>query len=161
VGTQNYSVPFGAAQWLGSSDYTLQPDVTCDPSLGLKEHQYVNGSCFSLPPQGTQGWYNLPAVYGPAYYTSDLSVFKNFDLGGSRSMQFRISGFNFLNHPLYSFNSASLNDLTLVIGECPGCTPTTPTQAIQDAKISNAKTFGYTTAKDGVRIVELAFEYDF
>ena len=161
VGTKTYSVPFGAAEWLGSSDYTLQPDVTCNPALGLKQHQYVNGNCFSLPQQGTQGWYNLPAVYGPAYYTSDLSVFKNFGLGGSRSMQFRISGFNFLNHPLYSFNTASLNDLTLVIGECPGCTPTTPAQAIQDAKISNAKTFGYTTAKDGVRIVELAFEYDF
>ncbi|WP_169305908.1 MULTISPECIES: carboxypeptidase-like regulatory domain-containing protein [Acidobacterium] len=160
-GGKSTSVPFGAAEWLGSSDYTLQPIVTCNPALGLKKHQYVNGTCFSLPAEGTQGWYNLPAVYGPAYFTSDLSLFKNFSLGGARTMQFRISGFNFLNHPLYSFNSASLNDLNLIIGECPGCNPTTAAQALQDATISNASTFGYTTAKDGVRIVEMAFEYDF
>jgi hypothetical protein len=161
VGTQNVSVPFGAAEWLGTSDYNLQPDVKCNPALGLKNHQYVNGSCFSLPSMGTQGWYNLPAVYGPAYYTSDLTVFKAFGLGGSRSMQFRISGFNFLNHPLDSFNSASLSNLNLVIGECPGCVATTPAQAIQDATISNSDVFGYATSKDGVRIVELALTYDF
>ena len=160
-GTQSVSGSVGAAEWLGTSDYALQPDVTCNPALGLKKHQFVNGSCFSLPPMGTQGWYNLPAVYGPAYFTSDLTVFKRFDLGGSRSMQFRISGFNFLNHPLYSFNSASLNNLNLLIGNCPGCHATTPAQGIQNATITNSDIFGYTTAKDGVRIVELAFEYDF
>lgn len=160
-GGTTVSIPVGAGQWLGSSDYTLQPIVTCDPRIGLKRDQFVNGNCFGLPAMGTQGWWNLPDVHGPAYFKSDLSVFKDFKVSERQNMQFRLSGFNVLNHPLTSFNNNNLGVLSLQAGDCTGCTYTTPAQALQNATIINASTFGSTEFKTGVRIVELGFKYNF
>jgi len=47
------------------------------------------------------------------------------------------------------------------VENCTGCTATTPQQAIQNATISNASTFGSTAFRNGVRIVELGFKYNF
>jgi hypothetical protein len=162
VGTTEVSESIGSAVWLGSSDYTLQPTVTCSPHKGLKKDQFVNGSCFALPQIGTQGWWNLPDVHGPAYFKSDLSIYKDFKINERQNMQFRGSGFNFLNHPLTSFNNNNLGTMYLTAGEsCKTCQYTTITQAMQNATITNASTFGYTSYKNGVRIVELAFKYNF
>jgi hypothetical protein len=160
-GGQTVNIPVNASVWLGSSDYTLQPTVTCDPRTNLKKDQFVNGSCFALPQQGTQGWWNLPDNHGPAYFRWDLSVFKTFNMSERQNMQFRVSGFNFLNHPLTSFNNNNLNTLNLNVVNCTGCTATTPQQAIQNAAIGNASTFGSTAFRTGVRIVELGFKYNF
>jgi hypothetical protein len=161
VGTTSVSETIGAANWLGSSDYLLQPTVTCDPRKGLKKNQFVNGSCFALPALGTQGQWNLPDVHGPAYFKSDLSIYKDFKLNGRQNMQFRGSGFNFLNHPLTSFNNQNLGTLYLTAGDCTTCKYTSLSQALQNAAITNGSSFGYTSYKNGVRIVELAFKYNF
>lgn len=163
VGTAQLSVPVGAQQWLGSSDYSLQPVVTCNPRAGLHKDQFVNGNCFGLPAQGQQGWWNLPDVHGPAFFKADLTVTKDFTLGKQQNMQFRLSGFNFLNHPLTSFNNNNLGVLSLLVGNNCGtnCTYSTPTQALANATIINANTFGSTEFKNGVRIVELGFRYNF
>jgi hypothetical protein len=161
VGSTSVSIPVSAAEWLGSSDYTLQPTVTCDPSHGLKKDQYVNGSCFGIPALGSQGQWNLPDVHGPAYFKSDLSVYKDFTLSDRQNMQFRVSGFNFLNHPIASFNNNNLGSLNLAAGTCSTCTYTTPQQALAAVQITNTGSFGSTAFKSGVRIVELGFKYNF
>lgn len=160
-GTTTTNIPVNSSVWLGSSDYSLQPTVTCDPRANLKKDQFVNGNCFALPPQGTQGWWNLPDVHGPAYLSADLSVYKDFKVSERQSMQFRISGFNFLNHPLTSFSGNNLGSLDLSVGDCASCKYSTPQEAIQNATIINAKTFGSTAFRNGVRIMELGFKYDF
>lgn len=161
VGSTSIGLPIAGTEWLGSGDYTLQPVVTCDPRANLKKDQFINGNCFALPKVGTQGWWNLPDVHGPAYFKSDLSVYKDFTLTEGQTMQFRVEGFNFLNHPLTSFNNADLSTLSLQAGDCSSCKYTTPEQAIQNATIINAQTFGSTAYKNGVRILELAFKYNF
>ena len=167
AGGLSQSIPVAGAEWLGSSDYSLQPTVTCDPRSHLNKNQFVNGSCFGLPALGTQGWWNLPDVHGPAYFKWDMSVYKDFAITEKQKMQFRVSGFNFLNHPLTSFNNNNLGSLTLAAGDCwqPNLTScptyTTAAQALQNVGISNASNFGYAAYKNGVRIVELAFKYDF
>jgi hypothetical protein len=161
VGTTSVGTPIGGDEWLGTSDYTLQPTVTCDPRSGLKKDQFVKGSCFALPAIGTQGWWNLPSVHGPAYFKSDLSVYKDFKINERQNMQFRISGFNFLNHPLTSFNNTNLGSLSLQAGDCTTCKYATLSDALQNATITNADTFGSTAFRNGVRIVELAFKYNF
>jgi hypothetical protein len=159
-GTQ-VSIPLSAAVWLGSSDYTLQPTVLCDPRKGLQKNQFVNGSCFGLPAMGNQGQWNLPDVHGPVYFKSDLSVYKDITISGRQNMQFRLSGFNFLNHPLTSFNNINLSTLYLNAGDCTGCTYTTAGQALAGLSITNAASFGSTAFRNGVRIVELGFKYNF
>jgi len=103
-----------ASNVLGSGDLTLMPTLTCDPRQGLKANQYMNGACFSpwLTP-GSQGNYIFPTMTGPGFWNSDVSLFKNFTWGSSenKKLQFRIFGYNFLNHPNRTFisNDSGLN----------------------------------------------------
>ncbi len=147
--------------WLGSEDYTLQPNVTCDPRRGLKKDQYVNGACFALPAPGNQGWWNLPAVRGPAYFKWDMSVYKDFAISERQKLQFQLSGFNWLNHPLVSFYNQNATTLVLQAGDPIGSTYTSASQAATAATITNSSTFGSTAYKSGVRIVEFGVKYTF
>jgi hypothetical protein len=91
---------------LGTPDVNLMPKVICNPRSGLAAHQYVNGNCFAgFATPGQQGTYVFPTLHGPGFFNTDLSVFKNFTFGQSenKKLQFRISGYNFLNHPVNSF----------------------------------------------------------
>ena len=109
----------------------------------------MNGKCFGLPSSpGVNGPLTLPEVFGPAFFNSDLGMYKNFQLGekSQRKLQFRFNSYNFLNHPLTSFRSGSNN-----------------LNAIFDAntnKLSNPL-FGIATEKQGRRIVQLAIKFYF
>jgi hypothetical protein len=68
----------------------------------------MNGACFSpFVTPGQQGNYVWPVLTGPGFFNTDISVFKNFTMGQSESkkLQFRFSGYNFLNHPNRTFLS--------------------------------------------------------
>jgi len=172
---QTEGINVGAPEWLGSSDYLLQPTVTCDPRKGLHSallsgtqvsKQYINGACFGLPAQGTQGAWTLPDVHGPSYFSSDLSVFKDIQMNDRQQLQLRMSAFNFLNHPISSFNPSNLSALNLTFAD-PKCNTTTgagcvysESAAIAGLSLQNSG-FGYTPYKFGVRIVEFGVKYNF
>ena len=129
----------------GTPDLQLNPILTCNPASGLGQHQYLNPSCFAMPTTPGLGGPNiLPAIYGPAFFNSDLALFKNFYFTESRSLQFRVDGYNFLNHPLYSFVGS---DLSLSFN------PTT-------GKVNNPN-FGTATNTVGNRIIQLAVKFFF
>jgi hypothetical protein len=136
---------------LGTNAVQLNPLVTCNPNSGRSSHQFVNASCFAAPTVvGQNGPTLLPVSYGPAYFDWDMAIFKNFKISESKNLQFRINGYNFLNHALWSFPDA--NNLTL--------------QFVQDPFKGNAITqtnanFGKTTVKQGQRIVEFAVKFSF
>jgi hypothetical protein len=161
AGQTSYNIPMNGDTWLGSHDYSLQPTVTCDPRANRKNDQYVNGSCFGLPQAGSQGWWNLPDVHGPAYMRWDMSVYKDFKFSDRQNIQFRLSGFNFLNHPISSFANYNLSTLDLTAGDPSGSAYGTPQTAISGMQILNASNFGFTAYKYGQRIVELGFKYNF
>ena len=79
-----------------------------------------------------------------------MAVFKNFRITESKSLQFRVQGYNFLNHPLNSFPDSSNLTLNFVQNPANGyaITQTTPN-------------FGSTTVKQGQRIVEFAIKFFF
>ena len=130
---------------LGTPDIQLNPILTCNPTSHLGPHQFINPNCFSFPTQvGQNGPIVLPAIYGPAYFNWDLGLFKNFQISESKKLQFRINGYNFLNHPLWSFNGSHLN---------LGFDGTT-------GKL-NTPDFGMVTDKQGHRIVQLAVKFLF
>jgi hypothetical protein len=102
-------VPATPQDVLGSPDLTLMPKLICDPSKNLQPNQYINGACFApFATPGQQGTYIFPTLTGPGFFNSDLSVFKNFTWGASetKKLQFRMSGYNFLNHPNRTFINA-------------------------------------------------------
>ncbi len=131
---------------LGTPNIQLNPILTCDPTANLVSHQFVNANCFALPTQvGQNGPTILPAMYGPAFFNSDLALFKNFQIKESMKIQFRFNAYNFLNHPLWSFVNG--NNLNL------GYDPNT-------LKVNTAN-FGTTTQKEGHRVVQLALKFYF
>jgi hypothetical protein len=130
---------------LGTPNIQLSPILTCDPRENLGPHQFINPSCFSFPTQvGQNGPTTLPVIYGPAFFNADLGIFKNFAISERQKLQFRVDGYNFLNHPLWSFNGANLT---------AGFSGTTGQM--------NTPLFGTVTTKQGARIVQLQVKYTF
>jgi len=131
----------------GSPDINEQPILTCDPRKGLKNNQFINGACFAPPGVNDNGSFIFPYIKGPAFFNSDLSAFKNFQLSESRKIQLRFSAYNFLNHPLTSFNPAG-GDGNLTLGF-------TKTGALTNSN------FGYANYLNGNRSIQLALKFFF
>jgi len=109
-----YANAMNTSTWFGSSSYNLLiPDVVCDPRKHVSG-AYFNPACFA-PPQlaGQQGTLQMPYMRGPAYFDSDLALYKNFNITERQKLQFRISATNWLNHPLAQFGLAGASDETL------------------------------------------------
>ncbi len=131
----------------GTPYISVQPVLTCDPSKNLAKNQYINGSCFAAPTPGHNGSYVMPYIKGPAFFNSDLSLFKNFQMGEVKKIQFRVSAFNFLNHPLPSFNPAG-GDTNLNL-------------TLNSAGKLASNTFGYANYQNGNRTVQFVFKFFF
>lgn len=130
----------------GTESIGLRPILTCDPRANLKENQFVNAACFALPTPGNNGPTISNGATGPAFMNFDLGMFKNFQISEQKKVQIRFTGYNFLNHPLYTFINGS-NNLKLVFDQNTG-------------KMSNPN-FGITTEKQGRRIIQVAIKFYF
>ena len=128
---------------LGTDSQVLRPLVTCDP----RSKKYFNPACFASPSTVTQ---NGPAVFpnikGPAFFDTDLGVYKNFAMRDKQNIQFRLTAFNFINHPLPQFGLGS--DVNLNLNGTNGTN-------------TNTATTGTPQYKVGRRVVELAIKYVF
>jgi hypothetical protein len=152
----------GNSTWLGTGDYALQPTVTCNPRNNLKKDQFVNGNCFGIPAQGTEGVWNLPYIPGPKFFKWDMSVYKDFKISNRQNLQFHGSGFNFLNHPITSFSGSDpSNPLNLQVGDANTSHYTSLQDALNGVAVVNPNIFGGTIYKHGQRIIEFGFKYDF
>ncbi len=130
---------------LGTNNIQLNPTLTCDPASGLGPNQFINGNCFSFPTAiGQNGPTILPAIYGPGFFNWDMGLFKNFQITESKKLQLRFNGYNFLNHPLWSFNGSNL---TLGFDAATGQ--------------MNAPLFGFVTQKQGHRVIQTAIKFYF
>jgi len=142
-------IPINNQSILGTNAVQLNPIVTCNPTSGLGAHQYINGNCFAAPTTvGQNGPTMLPVAYGPKYFDSDLAVFKNFSVTESKKLQFRVQAYNFLNHPLYSFNGSNLN-LNFV------------QDPVTQRLTQTSSNFGKATQKQGARVMEFAVKFFF
>jgi hypothetical protein len=141
--------------WLGTPDIQLMPTISCNPSGGTVQNQFIKGTCFGIPLPGSNGQLRPPYIHGPAYMNHDLSLLKNFGMGEKRNLQLRAAAFNFLNHPLVSFNNNDTqSDLTLTQqGGTAG-------QALTQTDLTE-KGFGIAEIKYGSRLVELSVKFEF
>jgi len=131
----------------GTPDESAVPLLTCNPTAGLAAHQVFNPNCFQSPTPGHNGNYAIPYIHGPWTNNADVSLFKNFNMGEKRKLQFRGEAFNVLNHPLWGFAS---NDTALQLDYAAfGASPT------------NTATAGILTNKFGHRIIQLELKFYF
>lgn len=84
----------------GTPNVPVMPIMTCNPAENIPDGYMLNPACFAAPSVGTNGNYNMPYMKGQSYNNVDLSVFKNFDLGGDKRLQLRVSAYNLFNHPI-------------------------------------------------------------
>jgi hypothetical protein len=137
--------------WLGTDSETILPILTCDPRSNLGSGQFFNPNCFALPPQGTNGPAVWPYIHGPHFFNSDLSVYKTFRFGDRHRMEFRVSAFNFLNHPLPTFCAdGTCSDLSLKFATAAAGTTN-----------SNTVTTGKPLYTTGYRVVLMTLKYKF
>ncbi|HEX4156352.1 MAG TPA: carboxypeptidase regulatory-like domain-containing protein [Acidobacteriaceae bacterium] len=141
--------------WLGTPDVQLMPTINCNPAGGPAKHQYINGTCFGIPLPGQNGQLRPPYLRGPAYFQHDLTLLKNFPMAEDRNLQFRLAAFNFLNHPVISFNNNDTNS-DLLLSQQFG----TAGQPLTKADLTEPG-FGVAGIKSGSRLVELSVKYQF
>jgi len=165
-----------AVNYLGTNNSNLQPIVTCNPTYRLAPHQYFNPACFSVGPAGQNGRWQLPYLHGPAYFNSDLALFKTFNITERQHVEFRISGFNFLNHPLDSFQGGADTSLSYNY-QCgavgfnnggPACfngqggyVLTSPVPTGKYVINGNQTAAGYASTRYGRRVLEFSAKYTF
>jgi hypothetical protein len=145
INSGNNSQGLSSSLITGSPDLPVLPVLTCDPSKNLAPGQYINGNCFAPPTPGHNGSYIMPYLHGPAFFNSDLTLMKDFAITEHQKLEFRLSGYNFLNHPLTSFVSGD-NNFNLSFGA--------------NGKLSNP-TFGFADYLKGNRIIQVAVKYNF
>jgi hypothetical protein len=59
--------------------------------------------------------------YGPGGWSLDLSMFRAIALGGTKRLEFRVEGQNFLNHPVFGNPDGNVTSATFMqISNIPG-----------------------------------------
>jgi hypothetical protein len=86
-----------------SGFYSSKPDLIANPNAGPHTpNQWVSRSAFQqlnpITQAGQFGNEGRNVVRGPGIEDVDLSLFKNFQIGESKRIQFRAECFNLLNH---------------------------------------------------------------
>jgi hypothetical protein len=152
-GTLNVQWPgnFTNQRYLGTTALDLVPKLTCDPREGLSSGQYFNAACFAPPAGGANGDYVWPYIKGPAFFNSDLAIYKNFKITERQKIQFRFSAFNWLNHPLPDFDVGGTSDIQLNFDNNGNLSQTN----------LNQLTNGRPQFTTGRRVVEFTVKYNF
>ena len=94
--------------------YSSRPDLIADPNVGQPHtpNEWIGHAPFlQLNPATQAGQFGNEGrnvVRGPGIEDVDLSLFKNFNAGETRRVQFRAECFNLLNHPNFGL---PVNDL--------------------------------------------------
>ena len=93
--------------------------------------------------------YIFPTMTGPGFFDTDLSIYKNFTFGKSetKKLRFQFSGYNFLNHPNWTFLNGDPN-LNLTF-----------TRNSTTNNIELSDNFGHVQNKIGHRIIQMAIKF--
>jgi hypothetical protein len=107
----------------------LLPGVNLVPAGGRTPDLWFNPNAFAPPVVGFRGTAGRNIVNGPNYRSSDLGIVKSFQLGETRTIQFRTEVFNLFNRANFDlpFNS---EDGELIYNYLPAASKT-PANFIQ------------------------------
>jgi hypothetical protein len=153
----------GITTSIGSDTYygtdaplNILPVLTCNPTSGLGHYQLLKQTCFAAPAIGQQGGQNYPYMRNAAYLENDLALYKTFNVHEHQTVQFRISAFNWLNHPLPQFSSGNQLQLRYLVDYA--------SKAIALNTAADSPNWGTLDTKAGTptqRILEVNMKYNF
>ena len=154
--TGKVSTGISSASYFGTdAALAIRPVLTCNPATGLAKYQRLNVGCFAAPAFGQQGGQAYPYLSMGSYFDNDLALYKSFPIKERQSVQFRVSAFDWLNHPLPEFSSATQVQLYYQTDYASKATTLSS---------QTSKTFGFMDTKTGApyqRIIELNVKYIF
>jgi hypothetical protein len=144
--------------YYGTNVGDIQPVLTCDPKGGFTvSHQELNPLCFAPPALGKYGPRQYKYLGGPAYFNSDLTLFKTFHIHGKQTAEFRAALFNFLNHPLRAYSATSQITPTFTTTDKVNFTSTFTSNLSSALK----PYVGAPDTEEGYRLGELSVKYNF
>jgi hypothetical protein len=167
---------FGTADVMGETPGSAPTVVyNCNPQLSNTNvgEKLLDIGCLSLPSYPNTGnWVPQYYMRTPARNTHDLSIFKNFGMGGNRKLQLRAGAFNIFNQAFPTYN-IGFNDLDLTLQtECNVRVSGVPNGAGGTVDVCDPQggfrftettlnNFGKIISKRGRRIIEFAVKFYF
>lgn len=155
----------------------IAPIYLCDPRTGAEDigEKALDISCFGIPEFGTTGPtqppYYIRLVNGR--WNFDVTLFKDFDFGEDRRLQFRAGFFNLFNQAYPRTYGSAGNDIQVYLDtEClvevdgvPNGVGTSndvcdPQGGFRFTDLTQAE-FGQITSKRGRRVIEFALKFYF
>jgi hypothetical protein len=145
--------------WYGTPDIAFRPVINWQRGGFQKvgDHWFSPASA-SLPAPNQYGTYETPVFRGPGTNDWDMTLFKSFQLGEGRRLEFRFSGFDVFNYAALSTAGSSFAttpDFNWVMP--PNATSFTQGKP----ELSNWNQLGTITDKYGHRELELALKLYF
>jgi hypothetical protein len=142
----------------------IQPVLTCNPNQGLAKYQRIQLKCFAAPAIGgidtigQFGGQKYPYMSMGSYFDNDLALARTIHIHNTQNVQFRVQAFDWLNHPLPEFSSASQVTLHYLVNY------ETKAIALNTTSGNTSPTFGYMDTKTALpysRTLELNVKYVF
>ena len=102
-----------------------RPNRTCSGRLSNRGiRQWFDPTCFSAPASGTFGNSGRNILSGPNSVTLNLAAARVFSIGEYGKFEFRLEGFNALNHPNFGYPTSVIGSSTTagVISSLSGST---------------------------------------
>jgi hypothetical protein len=171
--TLGISTGISSATYYGTdAALAIQPVLTCNPNKGLAKYQRLQLKCFAPPALGAPGaigqfgGQKYPYMSMGSYFDNDLALYRTVHLHNTQNIQFRVSVFNWLNHPLPEFSGANqvglhylvdYNTRAITLNTGNGGT-------VNQGNNETVSNFGFMDTKTGgpyERIVELNVKYSF
>jgi hypothetical protein len=149
---------------MGTNSFAnTEPLLVCDPRKGLKSNQYFNPACFVPPTGGKDGDIIWPYIKGPAFFNSDLAIYKDFAFKEHQKIEFRMSAFNFLNHPLWQFNQGGASDVNLNFStpSSSSCGNSPAPCGLSQTNLNTTTTGSPLFKNNTPRVIEFALKYIF
>jgi hypothetical protein len=162
--TYTYQTNGQAVNLTGSPDYNGRIVYIGDPGSGCSDNQYkqFNTAAVTGPQYGSVGLESGRFILGGCPdHTVDLALAKNFRVGGSRSLQFRLDVFNVFNAVIYNDRARDVifrspTDLTIVNSQY------LPDGTLDPARLTpRTAGFGAATGAQPLRNMQLQIRFGF
>ena len=103
---------------VGDQNAAIAPLLTCNPAAGGTgvSEKILDISCIGIPAFGESGPFVSPFyLRTPSRTNHDITLFKNFGLGGDRKLQFRVGAFNIFNQAIPGIDIGGSNDIDFAL----------------------------------------------